>query len=225
METVKRLWLTLEINNHTMLNLLISSVLLKAQFTFCQYIDFLSGAELFRWRTAIRTGMQGSILLFIIDLWLNPLLLYVNETLLTFLVLYLLIEGLSIPGRYMWLNWGQPKEQKLKSKAKRRDYSAAISTLLLWPMSWGIVAIFLSAPVQLPDAQLDLWACACNAHFQGHGWAASPKESLDAGCKCAFICPCSSCPFGAMGQPNNATEWWKISATVRDSFQSYKLPM
>lgn len=119
METAKSLWLTLEINNHTMLNLLISSVLLKA-FTFCQYIDSLSGAELFRWRTATKTSMQGNILLFIIDLWLNSLLLYVNETLLTFLVLHLLIEGLSIAGRYMWLNWGQTKEQKLKSKAKKK---------------------------------------------------------------------------------------------------------
>lgn len=48
METVKSLWLTLEINNHTMLNLLTSSVLLKTQFTFYRYIDSLSGAELFR---------------------------------------------------------------------------------------------------------------------------------------------------------------------------------
>lgn len=48
METVKSLWLTLEINNNTTLNLLTSSVLLKTQFTFYRYIDSLSGAELFR---------------------------------------------------------------------------------------------------------------------------------------------------------------------------------
>lgn len=48
METVKSLWLTLEINNNTTLNLLTSSVLLKTQFTFYLYIDSLSGAELFR---------------------------------------------------------------------------------------------------------------------------------------------------------------------------------
>ena len=146
-----------------------------------------------------------------------------NETLLTFLVLHLLIEGLSMAGRYMWLNWGQPEEEKLKSKAKRRDYSAVISMLLLWPVSWGIVATLLSTPVQLPDALLNLWACPCNARFQRQGWAVSPKEG--AGRKWAPTRACSICPCRATGQPSSAPKWWRTSATVRDSFQSYKLPM
>lgn len=148
-----------------------------------------------------------------------------NETLLTFLVLHLLIEDLSMAVRYMWLNWGQPKEEKLKSKAKKRDYFAAISTLLLWPMNWGIVVTLLSALVQLLDALLNLLACPCNAHFQGQGWALPPKEPLGAGHKWAPTHAGSICPRGATWQANNAQKWWRTSVMVRDSFQSYKLPV
>lgn len=115
---------------------------------------------------------------------------------------------LSMAGRYMWLNWGQPKEQKLKCKTKWRDYSSAISMLLLWPINWGIVATLLSTRVQLPDALLNFWACP-NAHFQGQDWAASPKELLDAGCRWA---PAHSvCLCGATRQTSDAPKWWRSS--------------
>lgn len=78
-----------------------------------------------------------------------------NKTLLTFLVLYLLLEGMSLAARYVWLNWGQPEVEKLKSKAKKRYGSAAVFMLLLWPMDWGIVATLFSTSVQLPDALLN----------------------------------------------------------------------
>lgn len=175
-------------------------------------------------KDSYKNGHIGNISLFIIDLWLDSLLLWVNETLSTFLVLHLLIAGLSMTGRYMWLNRGQSNEEKLKSKAKRRDYAAEISMLLPWPVSWGIVAT-LSTPVQLLDALLDLRACPCNAHFQDQDWAASSKEPLGAGHKWAPTRPCSVCPCGATGQPSGAPKWWRISAVVGDSFQSCKVLM
>lgn len=127
---------------------------------------------------------------------------------------------LSTAGRYMWLNWGQPKEEKLKYKTKRRVHSSATSMLLLWPISWGTVAILLSTPVQLPDALLDFWACFSTVHFQGQGYPASPKEPLDAGCRWAPVCAHSVCLCGALRQTSGAPKWRRASALMRHSFQS-----
>lgn len=111
----------------------------------------------------------GNILLFIIDLWLNSLQLWVSETIDFPCVAFTYMLCLSMAGRYMWLNWGQPKEEKLKYKTKRRVRSLGTSMLLLWPISWGTVATLFSTPVQLPDALIDFWACFSTADFQGQG--------------------------------------------------------
>lgn len=126
---------------------------------------------------------------------------------------------LSLAGRCMWLSWGQPKEEKLKCKTKRRVHSSAPSVLLLCPTRWGIVATLLSTPVQLPDALLDFWACS-NAHSQGQSWPASSKEPLAAGCRWAPVCAHPVCLCGALRQTSSAPGWWRASAVIRDSFLS-----